>query len=367
MPPLPAVSLPAALLAAVAACGACGPPRDAAPDSVSAPAAAPAGELAYVSNEGSGEVSVIDVAADSVVATIAVGTRPRGIRVTPDGRRVFVALSGSPRCPPTMPDAECEKLGADKSKDGIAEIDAATRRLVRVLPGGSDPEQFDLTPDGARLFVSNEDVGRASIVDVASGAVARSVDVGREPEGVRLAPDARTFYVTSESDDRVTAVDAADGTVRGAVRVGKRPRDIAFLADGRFYVSNEMAGTVSLVEPAGGAEGAAAPRVAATVTLAADASAMGLAVSPDGARLYVATGRGGEVVAVDTRTNAVVGAVKVGTRPWGIALTRDGRKLYAANGPSHDVSVVDVAAMRVVRTIPVGQLAWGVAVGPAPQ
>src|SRR5687768_16466743 len=82
------------------------------------------GELAYVTNEDSQELSLIDTRTDSVVATIAVGTRPRGVRVSRDGKTVFVALSGSPRCPPTMPDEECEKLKTDKSKDGVAVVDA---------------------------------------------------------------------------------------------------------------------------------------------------------------------------------------------------------------------------------------------------
>ena len=43
--------------------------------------------------------------------------------------------------------------------------------MTRILPGGSDPETFDITPDGATLFVSNEDANSASIVDVASGKV----------------------------------------------------------------------------------------------------------------------------------------------------------------------------------------------------
>lgn len=368
---MPRPLLPRALVvvALTAACGRGDVSRDSARAAAPADGAAatptgtPGGEVAYVSNEGSGEISIIDVATDSVVGTIAVGTRPRGVRVTPDGRLVYVALSGSPRCPPTMPDEECERMTADKSKDGIAEVDAATRRVLRVLPGGSDPEQFDLTPDGTRLFVSNEDAGLATIVDVRSGAVARSVKVGTEPEGVRLAPDGRTFHVTSETDHVVTAVDAQSGEVRGTVAVGRRPREIAFRPDGQYYVSNEMGGSVSLVDAARG-------RVAATITLPEGARPMGLAVSPDGARLFVATGRGGTVVAVDTRTNQLLGSVKVGTRPWGIALTRDGRKLYTANGPSHDVSVVDVtdpAAMRVVKTLPVGQLSWGVAVGAGPR
>jgi YVTN family beta-propeller protein len=76
----------------------------------------------YVSNEDSRNITVIDATTDSVVSTIEVGTRPRGVKVSPDGRTVYVALSGSPKCPPTMPDAECEKLKTDPSKDGVAVV-----------------------------------------------------------------------------------------------------------------------------------------------------------------------------------------------------------------------------------------------------
>ena len=58
--------------------------------------------------------------------------------------------------------------------------------------------------------------------------------------------------------------------------------------------------------------------------------------------------------------------VPVGKRPWGIALTPDGRKLYTANGPSNDVSVVDTDSLTVEKTIPVGKIPWGVALGEAP-
>jgi YVTN family beta-propeller protein len=137
------------------------------------------GELAYVTNEDGQNLTVIDTRSDSVVATIPVGTRPRGVKVSPDGRTVYVALSGSPKCPPSMPDEECEKLKADKSKDGIAEVDVAASRVRRVLPGGSDPEQFDISSDGKRLYISNEDAGSASMVDVQKGTIETTVKVGR--------------------------------------------------------------------------------------------------------------------------------------------------------------------------------------------
>ena len=176
---------------------ACSPKADVKPADTTA-AVVPDGErgyLAYVTNEDSRNISIIDVGTDSVVATLEVGTRPRGIKTSADGRTVYVALSGSPKCPPTMPDEECEKLSADKSKDGIAAVDVAMRTVARVLPGGSDPEAFDLSADGTKLYVSNEDAHLASVVDIASGQVVTSVKVGREPEGVTRSPDGKTVWV----------------------------------------------------------------------------------------------------------------------------------------------------------------------------
>jgi YVTN family beta-propeller protein len=65
-------------------------------------------------------------------------------------------------------------------------------------------------------------------------------------------------------------------------------------------------------------------------------------------------------------TDSVIASVPVGQRPWGIAVTPDGKKLYTANGPSNDVSVVNTESLTVVKRIPVGKLPWGVALGEAP-
>jgi PQQ-dependent catabolism-associated beta-propeller protein len=325
-----------------------------------APEALPSGELAYVTNEDSQDLSVIDTRTDSLIATIPVGTRPRGVKVSPDGRTVYVALSGSPKCPPSMPDEECEKLKADKSKDGIAEVDVAARRVRRVLPGGSDPEQFDISADGRRLYISNEDAGTASLVDVPSGTILTTVKVGAEPEGVRLSPDGKLVYVTAESDTSIRVLDATTGAAKARIKVDRRPRDVAFTPDGkRAYATAEVGGTVSVID-------VAANRVIATIRLPAEAKPMGVRVSPDGKRVYVATGRGGTVLVIDPATNQVSGSVKVGQRPWGIGLTADGKKLYTANGPSNDVSVVDTGRLQVIKTISVGKIPWGVAIGNSP-
>jgi PQQ-dependent catabolism-associated beta-propeller protein len=322
--------------------------------------AAEPGLLAYVTNEGSEELSIIDTHGDSVMATVPVGTRPRGVRISSDGKTIFVALSGSPRCPPTMPDEECEKLKADKTKDGIAVVDAATRKVTRVLPGGSDPETFDISRDGTTLYVSNEDAGTASIVDVASGKIRSTVKVGKEPEGVRVHPDGRTVWVTGETDHNVTLLDTETGKVVGTIQTGRRHRALDFTPDGaRAYVSSEVDGTVWILD-------AAARKKLKVLMMPKDSKPMGVAVSPDGKRVYISNGRGGTVSVIDAATDSITASVAVGQRPWGIALTPDGAKLYTANGPSNDVSVVETRGLTVARKIPVGKLPWGVAIGRAP-
>jgi YVTN family beta-propeller protein len=95
------------------------------------------------------------------------------------------------------------------------------------------------------------------------------------------------------------------------------------------------------------------------------AEPMGVAVSPDGRRVYVSTGRGGMVVVIDPSTERVVGTIPVGGRPWGVAVTPDGTKLYSANGPAVDqVAVVDLGRERLVATVNAGRSPWGVAIEP---
>src|SRR5262245_31391467 len=65
---------------------------------------------AYVSNEDGESVTVIDTAKGEAVATVPVGKRPRGLKLSHDGSSLYVAVSGLPKCPPSMPDEECAKL-----------------------------------------------------------------------------------------------------------------------------------------------------------------------------------------------------------------------------------------------------------------
>ena len=143
-----------------------------------------AGYQIFVSNEKSGDLTVISGADFKVVATIPVGKRPRGIHASPDGKTVYVALSGTPIEPPPKLDAngnpifqkdhdDDDNAKADKSADGIGMVDVAQKKFLRKIPAGSDPEQFCLSADGRRIYISNEDVGAATVLDAAPARLSR--------------------------------------------------------------------------------------------------------------------------------------------------------------------------------------------------
>jgi YVTN family beta-propeller protein len=312
------------------------------------------GPYAFVSNEVDNSISVINVRTDSVVATLDPGQRPRGIRLLPNDKALVVAVSGSPRGGPGVDESKLPP--ADRSKDGLALVDLATRQ-VRRLPGGIDPENFDISPDGSTIFVANEDASAASVVDVASGAVKATINVGGEPEGVTVRPGGAEAWVTSEAAGKLYVIDTKTTAVTHVITVGTRPRSVVFTHDGKHaYAPAEVGGNVTAID-------ATTYRPIATVSVPGKgAKPMGSVMAPDDSKVYVSTGRGGTIAILDTKTGKFIGVVDVGSRPWGMALSDDGKELWVAGGPpGNDVSVIDLGTDRVVKKIPVGKAPWGVA------
>jgi YVTN family beta-propeller protein len=307
----------------------------------------------YVSNEISGDLSIIDPGSRREIARVPLGKRPRGLAASPDGRLLYIALSGSPIAGPGVDESTLPP--ADKAADGIAVFDIESSRILRVLRGVSDPEQVAVSRDGRRLFVASEDTGRALVIDARQGGVLASLEVGGEPEGVAVSPDGRIAYATSEEDHVVAVIPTDRPRVRARVRVGLRPRNAVFTSDSRrAFVPGENDSTVTAID-------VASDRVIGRTRIAGDNSRpMGVAISPGDRYLFVTTGRGRRLVRLDASTLRAAGSVEVGERPWGVTLSPDGRFAFTANGPSNDVSIVDAASMRVVARVRVGDRPWGV-------
>jgi YVTN family beta-propeller protein len=325
----------------------------------------------YVSNEKSGDVTVINGSDNQVVGTIPVGKRPRGIHASPDGKNVYVALSGTPIAAPPQLDAkgnpifqkskdddDDDSAKADKSADAIGVVDVATKKLKGKISGGSDPEEFSLSKDGTKLYVSNEDVKTASVIDIATGKVEHIIAVGQEPEGVATTPDGKHFYVTCEAGGDVYVIETAGYTIVGRFKVNVRPRSMDFSPGaGVGFIPSESTGELNVIDTVN-------LKVLKVITLPPGSRPMGVKVASNGRKVYVSNGRAGTVSVLDSHTYELLNTIKVGVRPWGIALSPDGKFLYAANGPSNDVSVVDLEANKEIARVKAGSSPWAVAVVP---
>ena len=253
----------------------------------------------FVSNEKSGDITVISSGDFKVLATIPAGKRPRGIHASPDGRTVYVALSGTPIEAPPRLDAKGnpilrkheeedeEQAVADKSADGIGIVDVAARRLTGKINAGSDPEEFALSKDGTRLYVSNEDVRTASVINIETRKVEHIIPVGQEPEGAATSPDGARFYITCEAGGDIYAVDTKSYRIVGHFKVPVRPRSMAFLPQGTLaFIPSESTGQLNVIDTDD-------LKVLKVIDLPEGSRPMSVKVSPDGKRVYVSDGRAG--------------------------------------------------------------------------
>ncbi len=289
----------------------------------------------FVSNEKGDSVSVIDTQTNQVIKTIAVGKRPRGVGLAPDGSAVYVAISG---------------------ENHIAVIDPNSLEVTGQFPSGDDPEAFAVHKNG-NIYISNENDAKASVYDPHTGKLIAEIEVGIEPEGVAISPDGTSAIVTSESTNMLHIIAIPEHTVINSILVGARPRSATFSADGKLaYATSEIGGEVKKLDVASGA-------ILGKMALSDDqAKPKDIVVSRDGKRLYVAGGRANRVFVLDANSLDILTSVAVGKRVWGLAQSRDGNRLYTTDGVDNQVSVIDTKRNSVVAKIAVGEAPWGIAI-----
>lgn len=146
------------------------------------------GPIVYISNWPDDNVLVFDPRTKQVTKTIAVGQGPGGIVISPDGRRLYVAL---------------------KTGGAIAVIDREQNATIDTISvAGSEPFGIGITPDGTRLLVNDyRNGGQTHIVDIASKEVLASLSTGPRPEQVAVNPEGSLAYVTSWAGNATTVID----------------------------------------------------------------------------------------------------------------------------------------------------------------
>ncbi|WP_395358725.1 hypothetical protein ACHGLA_02385 [Streptomyces sp. YH02] len=173
-----------------------------------------------------------------------------------------------------------------------------------------------------------------------------SVTVTPAPTG---KPAPGTLLVSDFGSDTVTFVDPARGAT-GSVEVGTAPYGLVLGKDGRAWVAT--AEGVAVVDTTTRQRLALIPYEtdAGPVTTGEyRGGGMGIALAPDGRRLYVGVnvpGGNGALEVIDTTALRVTDTVPVGRRPFDVDVSRDGAQVYATNHDSFDVTVVDAGTLR---------------------
>ena len=302
----------------------------------SAPLHQPCGSLSPTKRPG--DLSVIDAATQTVIATAPLGKRPRGIKASPDGKTLYVALSGSPqrRARRRSEDAAAARSQRRRHRRG-------RRRPPTKSAGSSTPAPIPSSWTSARTARGStsptKTPAQVSVVDLATGARRRPRSkIGEEPEGVTIRPDGKVVYVTSEGDGAVFAIDTATNKVLKRIPVG-----IAAALD---RISARRIARLRLARKrrrarAGRRAAAQVPQAACTLEGQGNTPKprpMGIAVDPDGSTVYVTSRIVRQPASSSIRrpTPATCRCRSVSARgAWRCA--PDGKTIFTANGPSNDV------------------------------
>lgn len=273
----------------------------------------PDGTKAYVINQGSsnnGSVSVIDVAAGTVTATVATTTQLTEGVVSSDGTRLFVAYTR-----------------------GIHYFDTATNTITSSVPFSTEVRGIDVNNAGTKVYVTRVNDQSVSVLDVATEDFTPQAAAGQQPMSVTLSPAGAYAYVAGNTSNNIPqfSVDAVSGglTPIGSDAAGTSPFAIAIcqrgdglLASGNTFVAHTGAAL--------GCTGSSAEFTGGTLLVNADNQIFATPIS-------IGTGGG----TIDTNGNdATIASVISGSA----ALTKAGTGTLTLTGANTHTGTVDVDA-----------------------
>ena len=232
-------------------------------------------------------VVVLDTVSLTVLASIPVGTHPRGIDITPDGALALVA---------------------NKDSSSVSVIDTVTYNVVSTIAlPASQPYGVAITPDGSTAYVANglDAGGAVYTIDIGRRAVTGTIAVGGRPFKVAVSPDGTQALVTNNASGTVSAIDTTTNTVVKTISVGAAAFGVAFHPNGtRGYVTAN--GNLVVIDTT---------TYAILAQVAVGTYPVSVHVTQDGLQAFVANRLSDFISQIDTSTNTVVGNITVGLGP----------------------------------------------------
>lgn len=315
------------------------------PIAASAVAVSPDGTMVVAVNPDSDSITVVDAISFEVLVEIPVGDDPRTVAITPDSKTALVA-----------------NLGAAT----ISLIDLTQFSEVAQYPVGFMP--YGVVTDGSRVFIAEFGLGNVGVIDLATGVLLKRFSVDPFPAGLALTEDGRRLFITHFFTGGVTIVDLVTFNVRAIVSTGQDTNLSQFIAispDGaraylpqtRSNVTNTALLFDATVFPIVNVLDAENLQIVVGERITLDTAdqpvnmPFAVALSPDGARLYLANAGSDDVSIIDLTTNQGLAHLSVGANPRGLAITPDGSHVFVNNVLDGTLSVVDTETITVSATI----------------
>jgi YVTN family beta-propeller protein len=314
---------------------------------VALPVAAGADTVRIVQTNSAGDnISLIDPAANKVVAEITGIEVNHGAAVAPDGSRWFFS---------------------DEAEHTLDAVDGKTLAVTKRIALSGRPNNIAISRDGRHVYVSIvSGDGAVDVVDSSTLERVKSIAVRGGVHNTYVTPDGKFIVAGSIVGKRLTVIDGAREEPLWSLDFDNGVRPIAFErnADGstrRLFVQISDFHGFAIVDFA---ERKEVGRVTLPEVPPAErhteglqgSPAHGIGVAPDGRTLWVNSKMNSHVYAYSLPELKLLGGVQVGNHPDWLTFTPDSKRVYVANAGSNSVSVVDVAMMKEVTRIPVGQV-----------
>lgn len=220
----------------------------------------PAGTRAYVANQGSNEVSVVDVAAGTEIAVVPLDSDAWNVIVshnsatvyatTDQGSLYFIATATNTAPAPLVLSAGDALRGlaldysgtrlyvAGRNSGRIYVVNTSSRSVIDTITVGGIPQRIAVSGFGNELYVANED-GGVDFVTLPGGSV-MTMPLAAGAYGLALSPDDAQLYVTVPDLGMLMIIDRANRAKVDSLMLGGRPRTVAFSTMGEYaVVSNE--------------------------------------------------------------------------------------------------------------------------------
>lgn len=215
-----------------------------------------------------------------------------------------------------------------------------TSKLLTMVFLKSPGEDWAVTGDGNRLFVSMPDVNKVAVVETAGWKVVKEVDTAAKPRRVVLQPDGQYLWVTTDAG--VTAIDARSLEKVADIATGKGGHDLVISDDSRsVFVTNEDEGTVSVIDAA---------KLAKMADVATGGKPVSIAWSALAKAAYVVDTQGGTITAVNAKSPKPLATIKAGPGIGRIRFAPGGRLAFVVHPNEDAVHLIDAASNRLVQT-----------------